>query len=164
MQTTALDLSPAAENIPGFLLWQVSKLWQRYLNAALKDLKLSSTQAVILGNVVRLTKMGHEATQAQLSQVTKIDTMTTSTALRGLVRKGMVVRHVPNDNRRAYIVTPTKQGERVAITVLQRFAQAHAIFFRAIEEDIDGFAANLQILRRANDIKEVGHETGRSDY
>ncbi len=131
----------------------MSKLWQRHLNTALKDLKLSSTQAVILGNVVRLTKMGQEATQVQLSQLTKIDTMTTSTALRGLERKGMVSRSVPSSNKRAYVITPTEQGEQVAMTVLQRFVQAHMTFFRALEQDIDSFAANLQALRQANDIK-----------
>lgn len=153
MQPATLDLSPEAENIPGFLLWQVSKLWQRHLNAALKDLKLSSTQAVILGNIVRLTKMGQEATQVQLSQLTKIDTMTTSTALRGLERKGMVTRSVPSSDKRVYIIVPTEQGERVAMIVLQRFVQAHTTFFRALEQDIGSFATNLQTLRQANDIK-----------
>lgn len=153
MQAVQFDLSEAAENIPGFLLWQVSKLWQRHLNTALKDLKLSSTQAVILGNVVRSTQQGHAVTQIMLSQITKVDRVTASTAIRSLERKGLVSRTVPSANKRAYIVTPTKKGQEVAMEVLQQFMQAHQTFFRSIESNIDNFAANLQTLKQANDKK-----------
>lgn len=153
MQAVAIDLSEAGENVPGFLLWQVSKLWQRHLNANLKDLKLSSTQAVILGNVVRSTQQGHVVTQIMLSHITKIDRVTTSTAIRSLERKALIHRSVPSDNKRAYIVSPTEKGQQVAMDVLQRFIQAHMTFFHALEQDIGGFAANLQTLKQANDTK-----------
>lgn len=154
MQPSSLDLSPEAENIPGFLLWQVSKLWQRQLNASLKVLKLSSTQAVILGNVMRFTQQGHEVTQIMLSQFTKVDAMTTSTAIRGLERKGLVTRTVPTSNKRAYSVVLTSEGERVAVLVLQRFVQAHTTFFQSLEMEMNSFVGQLQTLKQANDTKE----------
>ena len=151
MQSLAFDLSPEGENVPGFLLWQVSKLWQRRLNSALKDLKLTSTQAVILANVVRSMQQGNSATQTTLSQLTKVDAMTSSTAIRSLERKGFVMRAIPSNNRRAYVVKPTDKGERIALVVLQRFVQAHADFFSSLDQDIGSFANNLQTLKQAND-------------
>lgn len=154
MQPSNLDLSPEAENVPGFLLWQVSKLWQRQLNASLKDLKLTSTQAVILGNVMRFTQQGRGVTQIMLSQFTKVDVMTTSTAIRSLERKGLITRNVPTSNKRAYSVTLTSNGERIAKLVLQSFVQAHTDFFRALEPHTKEFVSYLQTLKQTNDVKE----------
>lgn len=151
MQSLAFDLNPEGENVPGFLLWQVSKLWQRRLNSALKDLRLTSTQAVILANVVRSTQQGNNVTQTTLSQLTKVDAMTSSTAIRSLERKGFVARGIPSDNKRAYVVVPTDKGERIALIVLQRFVQAHANFFLSLDQDIGNFVDNLQTLKQAND-------------
>lgn len=155
MQPTNIDYSPEAENIPGFLLWQVSKLWQRHLNSTLKDLKLSSTQAVILSNIVRSSLQGHEVTQIMLSQFTKIDAMTTSTAVRSLERKRLIIRHIPDSNRRSYVITPTDEGRRVAMAVLQKFVKAHEEFFGPLKTDVGNLGTYLQILKQANDIKEI---------
>jgi hypothetical protein len=46
-----LKLGQETQTIAGFLLWQVSKLWQHRLTLALRDLGLASTQAVMLANV-----------------------------------------------------------------------------------------------------------------
>ncbi|HSX06475.1 MAG TPA: MarR family transcriptional regulator [Candidatus Saccharimonadia bacterium] len=152
MQSLAFDLSPEGERVPGFLLWQVSKLWQRRLNSALKDLKLTSTQAVILANVVRSTQQGNNVTQIMLSQLTKVDVMTASTAIRSLEQKGLVIRKVPSNNKRSYAIKPTQKGERVALVVLQRFVQAHVDFFSSLEQSVDGFVDNLQTLKQTNNI------------
>ena len=84
MRKIKLKLGNEAENIAGFLLWQVSKLWQRHLTIALQDLKLPSTQAVILSNILRFAEEGAEVTQMRLSKAAKIDRMTTSQALRSV--------------------------------------------------------------------------------
>lgn len=149
-----MEIGEEAEKIPGFLLWQVAKLWQRHLAIALRDLQLSSTQAVILGNIVRLTNERKRATQIMLSEVTKIDPMTASQAIRTLEKKRLIRRLTAEEDKRAYYVLPTEKGESVALESIKRFSEAHKSFFRPFEkdEDIDTFVRFLQKLIESNKI------------
>jgi DNA-binding MarR family transcriptional regulator len=150
MKTVKIDYSENAERIPGFLLWQVSKLWQRTLNAALKDLELSSTQAIILGNIVRMTGQKRLVTQITLSAATKVDPMTTSQAIRTLEKKKLIKRVVAKDDKRAFSVLPTKQGVQVTLKALQRIAEAHEEFFEPLEQELESFGKELQQLIESN--------------
>jgi DNA-binding MarR family transcriptional regulator len=151
MSKIKLKLGSEAENIAGFLLWQVSKLWQRHLTIALQDLKLPSTQAVILSNILRFAEEGEKVTQMRLSKAAKIDRMTTSQALRALERKGLITRVVPPSNLRAYHVQLTARGRKVAFEAIQRFATIHESFFRPLRREDAQFVEYLQKLIRAND-------------
>jgi DNA-binding MarR family transcriptional regulator len=151
MNPVKMDYSEDAERIPGFLLWQVSKLWQRELNAALSDLGISGTQAVILGNIVRMKGQGRVATQIALAQITKVDPMTTSQSLRTLERKKLIRRVTSKEDRRAVQVLPTAKGTKVTAQALQRFVQAHLKFFEPIKADLDTFAVALQALVKTDD-------------
>ena len=71
-----LKLGEETETIAGFLLWQVSKLWQQRLTLGLQDLGLPPTQGVLLANALRFTEEGIEVTQSILSKATKVDRMT----------------------------------------------------------------------------------------
>lgn len=146
MKIVKMDYSENAERIPGFLLWQVSKLWQRQLNAALDDLGISGTQAVILGNITRMQGQDKPATQIALAQITKVDPMTMSQALRTLERKKLIRRAVSKEDRRAVHVLPTPKGVRVTTQALDRFIQAHMAFFGKVENDLEGFINVLQEL------------------
>ena len=152
MKKVKLDYSENAERIPGFLLWQVSKLWQRHLNAALRDLKLSSTQAIILGNIVRMIGQKKQVTQISLSEITKVDPMTTSQAIRTLEKKKLINRVVAKGDKRAFSILPTQQGVRVMMEALQRIAQAHEEFFRPLDKEINLFSYELQKLIASNDM------------
>ena len=150
MENVKIDYSENAERIPGFLLWQVSKLWQRHLNAALKDLRLSSTQAIILGNIVRMSGQKKVVTQKALSEVTKVDPMTTSQAMRTLEKKKLIKRVVSKDDKRAFSILPTTQGVRVTMEALQRIAEAHENFFDPVKGQIDLFSECLQELTQSS--------------
>ena len=73
--------------MPVFLLWQVSKLWQRQLELSFKDLNLSHTQAILLANIVRLMNEREKVTQILLSQKTNVDPVTVSQTIRVLEKK-----------------------------------------------------------------------------
>ncbi len=145
-----IDYGESAEKIPGFLLWQVSKLWQRYLNSVLEELSLSSTQAIILGNIVRLTGNKKDVTQIMLSEITKVDPMTTSQAIRTLERKKLIKRITSKVDKRAFYVLPTPKGVEVTMQALQRIVRAHEAFFKPLEKEIDAFSASLQKLIKPN--------------
>lgn len=159
MQDVELKVGPEAEKIPGYLLWQVSKLWQRKLNSALADLKLSSTQAVILINVPRLNQEKQVVTQMLLAEVTKVDRMTISQSIRTLERKGLVKRVVALRNKRAYHVELSEVGGEVAMQAVKRIITAHEAFFSSLADKTGEYVALTQQLIKANNIMEGTDET-----
>ena len=150
-----LKIGAETEKIPGYLLWQVSKLWQRRLNAALSGLSLSSTQAVILVNVPRLNQENKTVTQMLLAQVTKIDRMTISQSIRTLERKGLIKRVVPYANKRAYHVELTDTGAETAKQALVCISAAHRGFFEPLGQDLGQYVELTRRLIKANNEVEV---------
>src|SRR5882762_8526795 len=80
------------EDSSGFLLWQVTNLWQREIKKALEQYDLTHSQFVLLASTHWLTLQKKDVTQVLLSVHTKIDPMTTSTVLRTLQAKGLLKR------------------------------------------------------------------------
>jgi DNA-binding MarR family transcriptional regulator len=152
MRRIKLKLGTETENIAGFLLWQVSKLWQRHLTLALKDLNLPSTQAVILANVLRLGEEGKSVTQSLLSTATKVDPMTTSQALRSLEQKRLITRRTPKADLRAKHVQLTQRGRDVAFESISRLAKVHHTFFLPLKDENRQVVAYLHKLVQANDL------------
>lgn len=150
MDAFRLKLGAEAEAIPGFLLWQVSKLWQRHLTLALQDLKLPSTQAVMLANVLRFSEEGHAATQAMVSEAAKVDRMTASQSLRSLELKGYITRNASPGDKRANRVSLTAHGRRVALQTVRRLAATHTKFFEPLADETDEVVGYLQRLVQAN--------------
>jgi DNA-binding MarR family transcriptional regulator len=150
-----------AEKIPGYLLWQVSKLWQRHLNEALKGLGLSSTQAIILINVPRLNQEKRTVTQMLLAEVTKIDRVTLSQSIRTLERNGLIQRITASSNKRAYHVTLTPTGSKVAMQAMQHIISAHQTFFSPLAEQTDKYVTLTQTLIQANNKMEETNESVR---
>jgi len=151
MADVKMTVGKETEKIPGYLLWQVSKLWQRKLNEALKNLDLSSTQAVILINVPRLIKEHKAVTQMMLSHVTKVDRTTVSQSIQSLEKKKLIKRVVPQDNRRAYHVELTDTGTTTATQALNRIFTAHQTFFQQSQSDTDAFLTYMLKLIKTND-------------
>jgi len=153
VQEIALKLGGEAETIPGFLLWQLSKLWQRHLTLALQDLQLASTQAVILANALRFSEEGRQVTHAMVSDATKVDRMTTSQSLRSLERKGYVTRVAAPGDKRAYLITLTPKGREVAFAAIQRLAETHRAFFKPLQDQTAEVVGYMQKLIDANEIQ-----------
>jgi len=154
MSKVKLKLGGEAEAIAGFLLWQVSKLWQHHLTMALEDLNQPPTQAVILANTLRLTEEGLDVTQSLLSKATKVDRMTTSQTLRSLERKRLITRRSSKEDLRTNQVQLTKRGRKVAFATVARLAAAHQAFFLPLRGDKRQIVTYLQKLVRANDLIE----------
>src|SRR5258708_17954176 len=150
MRAFRLKLGAEAEAIPGFLLWQVSKLWERHLTLALQDLKLPSTQAVILANVLRFSEEARPATQAMLSEAAKVDRMTASQSLRSLELKGYITRETSPGDRRSNRVALTAEGRRVALKTIKRLAATHTKFFEPLAGETEAVVGYPPLLVEAN--------------
>ncbi len=142
------SLDPNA--IPGFVLWQASKLWQRHLNTALKPFGIGSTEFVVIGNAVRLSQLGQYVTPAALMEMTKVDRMTASQTIRSLEKKGLIQRVNLPDDKRTFNIAPTKTGAKLADDALGKVIEAHTKFFAPLRQDTNQYLALTQRLIEEN--------------
>lgn len=113
-----------AEDSSGFLLWQVTNLWQREIKKALEEHNITHSQFVLMASIHWLTLHKQEVTQIILSANTKIDPMTTSTVLRTLQQKNLITRQEHATDTRAKVVVLTDSGKEIikkAIVTVEDF-------------------------------------------
>ena len=102
-----------AEESSGFLLWQVTNLWQREIRKVLEQYDLTHSQYVLMASIHWLSLQQQEVTQIALSAHTKIDPMTTSTVLRTLGSKGYIKRMEHKTDTRAKLIVLTAKGVEI---------------------------------------------------
>lgn len=135
-----------AEESTGFLLWQVISLWQRDIRRTLEPLGITHSQFVLLASIHWLTLSKQDVTQAALASHTKIDPMTTSTVLRTLQTRKLIVRQPHSTDTRAKVVTLTPSGRKVvmeAVKLVEKFDQA---FFAKLKSEVSNFNKKLLVL------------------
>lgn len=131
------------EESSGFLLWQVTNLWQREIKKALEQYGLTHSQFVLMASIYWLTIHKQEVTQIVLSNHTKIDPMTTSTVLRALQARGLVERHEHETDTRAKTVILSELGlENIkkAVITVENFDR---YFFSLLKDDVEDFNTKL---------------------
>lgn len=131
------------EESTGFLLWQVTNLWQREIKKALVPYDITHSQFVLMASIHWLTLEEKEVTQIMLSMHTKIDPMTTSTVLRTLLQKNMVSRQEHQTDTRAKTVSLTENGKKIIKEAVVTVEQFDHNFFSALEKKLQGFNQNL---------------------
>jgi len=139
----------AAEDSPGFLLWQVTTLWQRGIKKALDSIEITHPQFVLLASLLWLSRQKESVTQIDLSQHSKIDPMTTSTVIRTLERKELIERQEHHTDTRAKAITLTNNGLKVtrqAIKIIEKF---DTDFFSSLGGKAKDFNTGLLILLNA---------------
>lgn len=135
-----------AEDSSGFLLWQVTNLWQREIKKALEEYDLTHSQFVLLASTLWLSSQKQDVTQIVLSQHTKIDPMTTSTVLRTLQSKGLLVRQEHSTDTRAKTVALTDNGVKVAQLAVKAVEKFDKQFFEPLGDNVQSFNGYLQKL------------------
>lgn len=132
-----------AEDSSGFLLWQVTNLWQREIKKALLPFDLTHSQFVILASTHWLILQKAEVTQIILSNNTKIDPMTTSQVLRALQKKEFISRkeHITDTRAKTIEITETgKETIKKAVIAVENFDRE---FFSKLETAPQEFNQNL---------------------
>lgn len=142
-----ISIHRSAEESPGFLLWRVSTLWRKAIEAVLKPLGLTHPQFVILATTGWLTRMGKKASQAEIGRQAALDPNTTSQILRGLQAKGLIKRSHNIDERNKYPILTTAGIERLS-TAMPAVENADATFFASIDLQGSKMLQTLQILAR----------------
>ncbi len=122
-----------ADDSPGFLLWQVTSLWQREIRRALTPFDLTHSQFVLLASIYWLTLSGAEVTQTALSKHSKIDVMTVSQVLRALQARKLLQRREHSTDTRAKAVELTEAGKNVIQPAVKAVEKFDGEFFAALK-------------------------------
>lgn len=135
-----------AEDSSGFLLWQVTNLWQREIKKALEQYGITHSQFVLMASIHWLTLNKQEVTQIVLSGHTKIDPMTTSTVLRTLQQKAFIQRQEHATDTRAKTVELTDEGKKIIKKAIVTIESFDATFFSVLGSGTSDFNLNLLTL------------------
>lgn len=135
----------SADDSPGFLLWQVSSMWQRQINAGLKQFGLTHAQFVLLASLTWLANEEQPLTQVDLASHAKMDVMMTSNVLRTLEEKGLVARNPHPTDTRAKSLAVTGKGRELAEKAVQVVEKIDSDFFSTLGNGTTGF--NKQLLK-----------------
>ncbi|KRE99887.1 hypothetical protein ASG89_27585 [Paenibacillus sp. Soil766] len=127
-----------AEESPGFMLWQVTNIWQKAIRKALDPFELTHPQFVLLFSCKWLhDKNDHtDITQVQLAQHVQMDVNVTSQVLRTLEKKGYIERRPHPKDSRANVILITKSGDEIASHAVQAVEEEDRAFFSGLGEDI----------------------------
>ncbi len=138
-----------AEDSSGFLLWQVTNLWQREIKKALGQYNITHSQFVLLASIHWLSLHKQDVTQVLLSSHTKIDPMTTSTVLRTLQAKGLLKRQEHSTDTRAKTVALTDTGQQLIKKAVKTVEGFDKDFFSVLNTKLSGFnTALINLLKK----------------
>jgi DNA-binding MarR family transcriptional regulator len=128
---------------PGYLLGQVTMLWQRKLKKVLDPLDLTQTQFVLLAALGWLSKNNNLVTQVDIANQSNADRMMVSKVLRTLVDKGFITRQEHKTDTRAKKISITSKGEVVLQKALIEVENADLKFFSPLETRLPSFNKNM---------------------
>ncbi|MEH7098052.1 MarR family winged helix-turn-helix transcriptional regulator [Neobacillus vireti] len=133
---------------PGFMLWQVTNIWQRAMRKALEPFELTHPQFVLLFSCKWLNEQNYHSgiTQVQLAQHVKMDVNVTSQVLRTLEKKGYIERRPHPEDSRAKVISVTMTGDELASRAVQAVETEDRAFFSGLGDEVGHLNRLLQQL------------------
>ena len=128
-----IELGDPCEDI-GYLLWRISKFWQRSKFRILDEYNLTVPQMEILGAIYHMSIQKMNISQIVLSQQTEIDPMTTSTILKNLEKKGLISRMESKVDTRARVAEITEEGRALFIKAVTKVKTEQEEAFKGIDK------------------------------
>ena len=135
---------------PGYLLGQLTMLWQRKLKKVLDPLDLTQTQFVLLAALGWLSKKSDTVTQVDIANQSNSDRMMVSKVLRTLEEKGFITRQEHETDTRAKTIRLTNSGETVLQKAIIEVENADLDFFSTLNENLSSFNSNMSQLIEKN--------------
>ncbi|TDQ11216.1 MarR family winged helix-turn-helix transcriptional regulator [Pedobacter metabolipauper] len=138
------------EDSPGYLLGQMTVLWQRKVKRALDPLDLTQTQFVLLAALAWISKEKDSVTQIDIANQGNADRMMVSKVLRTLEEKKFLTRKEHQTDTRAKIIKMTTLGASVLQKALLAVETADLEFFSMPDLDLSGFNSTMSKLISKN--------------
>lgn len=101
----------APEDSPGLLLWQTTITWQRQIKKALDPYDIAHAQFVIMAITLWFEEHHQNPTQVLIANISKLDKMTVSKALKKLTSMGYINRTESKLDTRAKWIGLTSKGK-----------------------------------------------------
>jgi DNA-binding MarR family transcriptional regulator len=139
---------------PGYLLGQLTMLWQRKLKKVLDPLDLTQTQFVLLAALGWLSKKSNSVTQVDIANQSNADRMMVSKVLRTLEEKGFITRQEHETDTRAKTIRLTTNGEVVLQKAIIVVENADLDFFSTLETGLVTFNSNMLHLINENNTEQ----------
>ncbi len=127
----------------GFLIWQLSNLWQRHIRSALGPFNLTYIEFLLLNSTRHFKGLGKSPTQAQLSNYTGLHKMIVSKTLRFLESQGLVARKSKAMDKRAIELSITDAGERILVEAAPSLEALENSFFKMPSIEKEGFEMSV---------------------
>ncbi|CRK81337.1 MarR family winged helix-turn-helix transcriptional regulator [Neobacillus massiliamazoniensis] len=118
----------------GFLLWQVTQAWQRFITKELNKIDLTHAQFVLLTASDYLHTHGENVTQKKLAEFTKTNIMMVSDVVRTLETKGFLLRNKNPLDKREILLSPTEEGSAKVKMALPIVENVDEQFFSSIKD------------------------------
>lgn len=128
---------------PGYLLGQLTILWQRKQKKVLDPLDLTQTQFALLCALAWLSNNSNNITQIDIANQTNFDRMMVSKVLRTLEEKKLITRKKHQIDTRAKIIGLTNVGERVLQEAIIEIEAADIDFFASLDIELSQFNRNM---------------------
>ncbi len=137
---------------PGYLLGQLTLLWQRKLKKVLDPLDLTQTQFVLLAALGWLSRENENVTQVDIANQGNADRMMVSKVLRTLESKRFISRQEHQTDTRAKVIRLTDEGAAVLQKALTAVENADMEFFSVIGENLASLNLNMvHLIERNNE-------------
>lgn len=128
---------------PGYLLGQLTMLWQRKQKKVLDPLDLTQTQFVLLAALGWLSKKSNAVTQVDIANQSNADRMMVSKVLRTLEEKSFITRQEHKTDTRAKTIRLTTKGEIVLQKAISEVENADLDFFAILDNKLSSFNKNM---------------------
>lgn len=135
---------------PGYLLGQLTLLWQRKQKKVLDPLNLTQTQFVLLAALGWLSRENDNVTQVDIANQGNADRMMVSKVLRTLEEKQFISRQEHPTDTRAKVIQLTDEGAEVLQTALTAVENADIDFFSVLDCDLTQFNRSMLHLTEQN--------------
>lgn len=131
---------------PGYLLGQLTLLWQRKQKKVLDPLDLTQTQFALLCALAWLSNNSSNVTQIDIANQTNFDRMMVSKVLRTLEEKKFLTREEHEMDTRAKTIRLTNIGETVLQKAIIEIENADIDFFSTLNTKLSHFNKNMALL------------------
>jgi len=138
------------EDSPGYLLGQLTLLWQRKQKRVLDPLDLTQTQFMLLCALAWLSKESDSVTQIDIANQGNADRMMVSKVLRTLEDKKFVTRKEHKTDTRAKTISLTTAGADILQQALIAIETADLEFFGRADVDLSTLNATMAKVIKSN--------------
>lgn len=134
------------EESTGFLLWKITDLWQRELKKRLDPFALTHCQFTLLASILWNSREKENVTQSDLSEHTRVDPMTTSSVVRTMEKRGLLIRKEHPSDSRAKVIILTMVGRELVQSAIREVELFEQDFFAPFAGNTHELNLNLAVL------------------